>query len=348
MEPSLIAVRGARVFDGTQFLEDQTVMVAAGRIDAVGPASETEAAGGAEIYDGKNRTLLPGFIDAHVHIGFYDPRVILAGGITTARDLGWPGELIFPLVHELKNSTEAGPLLLAAGPMITTPGGYPSRASWAPSGTAMEVRDEWQARDAVRALVDEGADIIKVAQDPRAGPVLEPDVLKPIVNEAHGAGLKVTSHLGSLNELEVALDAGLDELAHGLWSDEEIPRALIDRMVAREVTVIPTLHIDPSAVRIQNVRRFLEAGGKVIYGTDMGNTGPPPGIDPSELSLMREAGMSVEEVLSSATSLAAEHLGLIGRGVIQVGAVADLILVEGDPRDDFRVLAHPTKVIRSG
>jgi imidazolonepropionase-like amidohydrolase len=343
-----VTFREVTVFDGSSFREGLTVIIGSGAVAAVGDSAEIDVALESEAISGSGRTLLPGFIDAHIHVGFYDARVILAGGITSARDLGWPPEQIFRLVDELRNMTDTGPLLLAAGPMLTARGGYPSRADWAPRGTALEVRDEEDARNAVRSLVAEGAAIIKVAQDPRAGPVLERDVLKAIVEEAHSAGLRVTSHLGSLEQLEVALDAGVDELAHGLWSDEEIPPAVMDRMVAQQMTVIPTLHIDPSEIRIKNLRRFHEAGGKVVYGTDMGNTGPPPGIDPSELSLMREAGMSVEEVLASATSLAAEHLGLSGRGAIEVGARADLILVDGDPRDDFRVLANPIKVIRSG
>jgi imidazolonepropionase-like amidohydrolase len=347
MGPILFAVIGTRVFNGFEFLEDQTVVVTDGTITAFGPSSGAEVPTEAEIFEGKNRTLLPGFVDAHVHIGFYDPKTVLAGGITAARDLGWPAKEVFPLAERLRASTQEGPMLLASGPMITCPGGYPSRAEWAPPGTALEVRNEEEATEAVRGLTSEGAAIIKVAQDPRAGPVLEPEVLKAVVDEAHRAGLHVTSHLGGLDHLKIALASGVDELAHGLWSDEEIPEEVIERMVAQGMKVIPTLHIDPSPVRIQNLRRFHEAGGKVIYGTDMGNTGPPPGIDPTELKLMHEAGMSIEQVLASATS-AASHLGLKNRGVIEAGAPADLVLVDGDPRDDFRVLSNVVRVIRSG
>lgn len=344
----MLLIRGANVFDGRQFSEEESVVVDSGRALAVGPESEVEFPPVTRALDGRNLTLLPGFIDAHVHIGFYDPRVVLAGGITAARDLGWPAKRIFPLVEKLRRSSQDGPILVAAGPILTAPGGYPSRAGWAPRATALEIRDEEQAREAVRTLKSSGAAIIKVAQDPRAGPVLTPSVLRTIVDEAHSADLKVTSHLGSLDQLEVALDAGVDELAHGLWSDEEIPAAIIDRMVSQGMTVIPTLHIDPSPVRIENLRKFHEAGGRVIYGTDMGNTGPPPGIDPTELSLMRKAGMSVEDVLASATSAAARHLGLGGRGVIEAEAPADLVLIDGDPRDDFRVLSNVVRVFRSG
>lgn len=132
------------------------------------------------------------------------------------------------------------------------------------------------------------------------------------------------------------LEAGVDELAHGLWSNEPIPAPMIQRMVSAGMVVVPTLHIDPLPRRIENLRRFAAAGGRVVYGTDMGNAGPPPGIDVEELALMERAGMSRLQVLAADTSGAAEHLRLEGRGRIVPGALADLILVKGDPAEGPR------------
>ncbi|MGH9269430.1 MAG: amidohydrolase family protein [Acidimicrobiales bacterium] len=185
-------------------------------------------------------------------------------------------------------------------------------------------------------------------RDRRSGPTLPPEVLRAVVEEAHAAGLKVTSHLGSLAELQIALDAGVDELAHGLWSDEEIPDALIHRMVAQGMVVVPTLHIHPSPTRLRNLGRFVDARGRVVYGTDMGNLGPPPGVDPEELALMVGAGMTPLRALSAATSDAARHLALPGRGRIVPGALADLLLVEGNPLEDLSTLARPVLVMREG
>lgn len=345
---SPVAFAGVRVFDGVAMLQDQTVLVVRGRISARGPASEVERPLDARVVDGAGRTLLPGFVDAHVHIGFYDPKTVLRGGVTAARDLAWPPERIFSLARRLAGRATEGPLLIAAGPMITAPGGYPTRASWAPAGTGLEVRTEAEAATAVADLAARGAGVIKVAQEPREGPVLPEEVLRAVVQEAHAAGLRVTSHLGSLGQLKAALDAGVDELAHGLWSDEEIPQPLVERMTAQGLTVVPTLHIDPTRVRIDNLGRFVAAGGRVVYGTDMGNTGPPLGIDPEELRLMVEAGMTSLEALAAATSGAADYLGLRDRGRIAPGAAADLVLVEGDPSRNFEALAQPLLVMREG
>lgn len=291
---------------------------------------------------------MPGFIDAHIHLEFYEPKRVLKGGITTARDTGWPAEKVFPLAERLATDPSAGPFLLACGPMITAQDGYPSSAGWAPPGTALEISSAQEGRKAVTRLKDLGATWIKVAQDPRQGPVLSTAVLGDVVQQAHDLGLKVTSHLGSLDQLEVALRAGVDELAHGLWSDEIIPDMMIARMVKLGMTVVPTLHIDPSHQRIDNLRRFLSAGGKVIYGTDMGNSGPPAGIDVVELKLMMDAGMSALEALTSATAHAASYLGLEDRGRIAPGLAADLIVVEGNPLEDLQVLSRPVLVMRQG
>jgi len=324
------------------------VVVSGGRVVTVGLPGAVDLPAGARVLEGPARTLLPGFIDAHVHLGLCRPARVLAGGITTARDLGWERRSIGALREALAGDPDAGPRLLAAGPMLTAPRGYPARAGWCPRGSALEVRSAADARQAVDGLAAWGAAVIKVAQEPRAGPTLAPDALRAVVDAAHGHGLRVSSHCGALSQLERALEAGVDELAHGLWSNEAVPLPVVERMVAAGMTVIPTLHIDPSPARIANLRHFLAAGGRVAYGTDMGNAGPPPGIDPTELALMVQAGMPVEAALAAATSGAAGYLGLGGRGRVAEGAAADLVLVEGDPAADLRVLARPLLVLRDG
>ncbi len=343
---SRFAFCGAAVFDGVRSLGARTVLVEGGHIVAVGEAGARLP--GYEAVPGQGRTLLPGVIDCHVHLGLLKPARVLAGGVTTARDLGWPARRIFRLAAELSANPLAGPGLLAAGPMLTARGGYPARARWAPRGTAEEVGSAAAAAAAVRGLADRGAAVIKVAQEPRSGPTLPVEVLHSIVAVAHGRRLSVTSHCGSLAQLELALAAGVDELAHGLWSNETVPAEVIERMVSAGMVVVPTLHVDSSEARIGNLRRFLEAGGQVAYGTAMGNAGVPPGIDATELSMMARAGLAPAEVLAAATSGAARHLGLAGVGRIAEGAVADLVLVDGDPLADLGVLARPVMVLRQG
>src|SRR5438034_10714939 len=107
-----LAFVDVRVFDGTHMREGQTVRTDGERIAHAGPAAPGLPAGTSRVVDGTGRTLLPGFIDAHVHLGLLDPQAVLRGGITTARDLGWPARQIFPLRDRLATGSQLGPRLL--------------------------------------------------------------------------------------------------------------------------------------------------------------------------------------------------------------------------------------------
>lgn len=333
---------------GLRAVGDGVVEVADGNIVAVGGSSEVSIPEGAEILEFPRETLVPGFIDAHVHIGFFDPAEVLRAGITTARDLAWPPDIIFPLMRRSADEDFDGPQILAAGPMLTAPGGYPLNAAWAPDGTGLAIDSADEVPGVTAHLLAEKAAIVKVALNPDVGPVLGPRVLGAIVSEAHRAGLRVTGHVAGVKELAKALEAGVDELAHMLMGHEEIPQPLIEDMVSSGMTVVPTLAIRRSAERrvaVSNLRRFLEAGGRAVYGTDLGNEGVSP-VDRAEMKLMTKAGMSPEDVLRSATVDAAAWLGLEDRGAIEVGKRADLVAVEGT--SSVREMSRVKAVFRAG
>jgi imidazolonepropionase-like amidohydrolase len=300
---------------------------------------------------GRDLLLLPGFIDAHVHIGFYEPGELVAGGVTTARDLAWPPGSIFDLARRSRDPGFDGPLLLAVGPMLTVEGGYPTRAAWAPPGTGLVVDDESHARHLVGSLAEEGACAIKVGLNAAVGPTLPASFLEAIVEAAHARDLIVTGHVTGLDELFKAVEARIDELAHMLMSDERIPDDLLAEMVLHDITIVPTLSCRSGvgrAIAIENLRRFRERGGRVVYGTDLGNEGPRPGIDPREVAAMAEAGLSALDIIRSATVASAEWLGLEGTGRLEAGARADLIGVPLAALEDPVALTDVRLVIRGG
>jgi imidazolonepropionase-like amidohydrolase len=342
-------VVGVAVFDGDggPLVPGQTVVVDGGRVERVGPAGEVRAPAGATVVDGAGCTLLPGFVDAHVHLDFYPPAEVVAGGVTTVRDLGWPRERLGVLRDRAATPGANAPRLLAAGQIVTVPGGYPTRAPWAPPGTARPVDGAGEAVQAVAELAGAGAAVVKVALDDRVGPTLPAPVLAAVVAAAAEQGLGVTAHIGTAREVEKALDAGVGELAHWPFDRRELPDRLVARL-ASSVTVVPTLHIDPSRARRRGVRRFVEHGGRILYGTDLGNVGPPPGVDTEELRLLVEAGLAPAAALAAATSVAAAHLGLADTGRVAPGALADLLLVEGDPLADLAALSRVRLVTRGG
>lgn len=351
--PNAMAIVGATalVGDDLAVMSDATVVVTDRVIGAIGGRSDIDVPEGAEVVDARGGTLIPGFIDTHVHIGFVEPHAVVAGGVTTVRDLGWPPARITALVSASRADDFAGPTILAAGPMLTAPGGYPTRAAWAPPGTGLEVAGPEAAPGTVARVADAGAVVVKVALNPPVGPVLDAATLTAIVDAAHARGLKVTGHVYGLGELDKALEAGMDELAHMLMSDERIPGPILDRMVGAGMAIVPTLSIFAGAAletAIANLDAFREAGGRIVYGTDLGNEGPRPGIDPGEVHAMARAGMSGLDIIRAATVDAADWLGLGSTGTISEGRDADLVLVDGDPRAAPEALTNVVAVWRRG
>ncbi|MEA2451412.1 MAG: hypothetical protein QOG04_122 [Actinomycetota bacterium] len=341
-------IAGATVLagKGLEPLHDALVEFDGTTVSSVGPRPEQ-----VERTHAASMTLIPGFIDAHVHIGLYEPADVLAGGVTTVRDLAWPVDVIGALVQLSRSNDFDGPTVIAAGPMLTAPGGYPTTATWAPPGTGLEVGGPDDAARAVASVVEGGFSIVKIALNPPAGPVLDAATLQAIVDAAHERGLKVTGHIYGLEQLEKALDARVDELAHMLMSDETIPDRTVRRMVDQNVAVVPTLSIfsGPSQrTAIANLHSFRKAGGRVIYGTDLGNEGPKPGIDAREIKAMSNAGMSGLDIVRAATVDSADWLGLTSVGAIAPGMDADLVLVEGDPLEDPTALTDVVGVWRRG
>ena len=339
-EPTVIIASSALLGPELRKVEDVAIVVEGASIAAAGRRPEVEVPENARQIVATG-TVIPGFIDAHVHIGFADPRDVLRGGVTTARDLGWPRREIYPMVARSKSFLE-WPLLLAAGPMLTVEGGYPISAAWAPKGTGVVVDSPASARDEVLARREEGAVVVKIALNPQTGPVLPDDLLEAIVGAAHRAGMKVTGHIHDVANLRRALAAGVDEMAHMLLSGEELPDDVLDDMIERGIVVVPTLAVftdEESAIAVRNLARFVGSGGAVIYGTDLGNAGPRPGIDPTEVTRMAAAGMSTSDVVRSATVAAASWLGLEHKGSIAPRMDADLVVLKRNLEDVTDLLA---------
>jgi imidazolonepropionase-like amidohydrolase len=286
--------------------------------------------------------LMPAAADRHVHIELSDPMAVLLRGVTAVRDLAWPAERIFPLADASETPSFSGPLIRAAGPMLTAPGGYPTADRWAPAGTGRELHGPEDAAAAVRDLAARGAAAIKVSLNAEAGPTPSDAELAAVADAAGAADIPVTAHAQGAGQVERALGAGFDELAHTPWthrlSDDVIATA------AQRLRIVSTLDIcsfgrDTPEIRtaLENLRRFHTAGGTVIYGTDLGNGAIPPGIHTRELRLMVEAGMEYEEVLEA-----------LVRAPIEPGAPADLLVLAESPLDDLEAFDEIRAVIRAG
>ena len=131
-----------------------------GRVTYAGPSAAAPHADDLLEVDG---FLMPGVADRHVHIRLADPGAVLLGGVTAVRDLAWTPDEIFELANASELPTFTGPLIRAAGPMLTAPGGYPTASSWAPPGTGRELAGPQDAAAVVAELADQVTDSMKQA-----------------------------------------------------------------------------------------------------------------------------------------------------------------------------------------
>ncbi|MGK5678226.1 amidohydrolase [Actinoplanes sp. URMC 104] len=272
------------------------------RVDDAGhpslvPISEVSEPSGVRRLPG---TLLPGLVDAHVHSALVDLGTLRAGGLAGVWDLGGVPAQLRALAGQ-----PGLPRMRYAGPFLIPPGGYPSDRAWAPRGSWREVQSEADAAEAVGEVQACGASLVKVTAH-AGGPLLAQSTLSAVVDAAHSAGLPVVVHAEGPGTVAAALAAGADWLAHTPWT-EELDAGLVRDCAAR-MGWISTLDIHgwgtPTPAQqtaLHNLRLFLGAGGRVRYGTDLGNGPLPPAINPREVRALQAAGLSPHDVLAAMT-----------------------------------------------
>ena len=223
VEAPLIALTHVRVIDGTGAapLEDQTILISAGKIQSIGPTAATTYPAAARTLDLNGYTVMPGLIGMHNHMFFpmggsppmYSdmgssfPRLYLALGVTTIRTTG----SVAPYTDlELKRLIDAGRII---GPKMHVTAPYlEGRGAFTP--VMHELKDAEDARRTVAYWADEGATSFKAYMN------ITRDELRAAVEEAHKRGLKITGHLCSIGFREAA-EIGIDNLEHGLFADSE-------------------------------------------------------------------------------------------------------------------------------
>jgi imidazolonepropionase-like amidohydrolase len=336
-----LLVRAPRAwFGGGRVVDDAAVSLDAGVVSYAGPRSGAPDPERELQIDG---FLMPAVADRHVHVRLSDEAAVLLGGVAAVRDLGWAPDEIFELAEASELPSFNGPLIRASGPVLTGVGGYPTRAGWAPPLAARELHGPEDAANAVRLLAGRGAATIKVSLNAEAGPTPTDGELVAVTDTAHEHGIPVTAHAQGSGQVQRVLGAGIDELAHCPWT-ERLGEDVIAALAAR-VRIVSTLDIwsfgevtPELRVAADNLTRFRNAGGTVVYGTDLGNGGIPPGIDVREAFLLFEAcRMPVADVLAAMTA-----------GPLGPGAPADLIALAADPFDDVVALGDLRLVMRGG
>ena len=297
-------------------------------------------------------------------------RALLRAGFTTVRDVGSYDDEAIVLREAIRLGLVDGPQILSCGRIIsaTAPG---ARIF----GTMYQEADgPWEMRRAVREQIRRGADYIKVMatgarsverEDPEPAQMSREE-LDAVVDEAHRMGLRVAAHAEGLAGARMAIEAHVDTIEHGL----SLHRApdLLRRMAGDGIALVPTLstfhdladrfaaEFAPALVA-QAARQREEAYATLAAAHDAGVTlalgfdSGPPGANAQELMRMIDGGLSSAEAIGAATTGSAQALGLADRGTIEVGKVADLLVVDGDPLEEPGLLCDGNRiwlVVRAG
>jgi len=301
-------------------------------------------------------TLLPGLVDAHVHLQIGgqpadNAMAALRAGFTTVVDLGATSDAVLRLRDAIASGSMDGPRILAAGLWAGTQNGICEfggiGVSDGPEGFRRRVRDNVVA----------GADLIKVCVSgwvPAAvanqhAYEIADDALAAVVEEAARAKRIVIAHAISLGAAKAAARAGVNGLAHMAFLDA----ATAADLRKRDVFVVPTLTTltrnpgPPSDALKAAVLTAQRAGVLIVFGTDGGVL--PHGKNAAEFRALTAAGLSPTDAIRAATTNAARALGLQGAvGKLAEGRPADIIAVDGNPLADIGALEKVLFVMRSG
>jgi enamidase len=303
-QPAATVIHAGRLFTGYELLDGMTVVIQGERIAEVIPTGDYVPIAGCRTIEARDQTVVPGFIDAHVHLlsmplqylsnvpryGWdriaqeslslapENRRRYLRSGITTVIDMGAPVQELARMEDRMKSGKILGPNLVYCGPLFTSPGGHPAGTVYRGrhqliDRATVQVGEERQARARVAQLAGLGVDFIKVVYDDGSlygGPVplLDAGMVRAIAEEAHACGLPVFAHVGALEPgFCEMIDCSVDGVEHcfACASDTDVFR----RMTLRGVVFTPTLSIydlfaPQMLARMQETVRRAYEGGVTI------------------------------------------------------------------------------------
>jgi imidazolonepropionase-like amidohydrolase len=399
MEDKVLVIRAGQLIDGNggAALKDAVVVVKGERIAEVGLAAEVRVPPDAEVVDASTRTVLPGLIDAHVHVqsdgapnyaarlmelqgtwalrAYANVQKSLAMGFTALRSVSSPHYVDIALRDAINQGIVQGPRIRAAGQGLTATGGHMDLRGFAPEvqvdGRTGVCDGPWECRRAAREQIKRGADLIKInacvgssynlAVDPSSQEMTYEE-MAAICEQAHWYNRRVAAHTSGGSGITDALRAGVDSLEHAHWLTDE----QLEMMVKQGAFYVPTLIVNDRGterVRRENLRqrdwmekvyvekwetlaRAKKAGVKIAAGTDAGFD-LCHGENASEMELLVKGGFTPMEAIVAATRTAADCLDWLKEiGTLEPGKYADVVVVDGDPLADIRILQDGTKIVQ--
>jgi imidazolonepropionase-like amidohydrolase len=399
-----LVVRAGRLLDvdSGNMLTDQAVRIEGGRIKSIEPW-HAPAAKGARQLDWSAYTVVPGLMDMHTHladegqsadpaaplhstpardafIGAKNARDTLRAGFTTVRDVGvYRGFADVALRDAINAGLIPGPRMFVAGAYITITGGG-GEITGLPKGTQVPdefrrgvANSEGEVRKQVNALLDGGADFIKViatgavlaaGTEPGESEYSEAEI-RAAVEEAARRGTFVAAHAHGAEGIKRAVRAGVRSIEHGslmddeaiammkehgTWLDADIYNGDYIDTVGRKAgwsEEIMRKNLETTDAQREGFRKAVRAGVRISYGTDAGVY--PHGDNARQFAYMVRYGMTPLQAIRSATIDSARLLGKDQElGSIAVGKVADMVAVACDPLQDVECLRQVRGVVKDG
>ena len=305
----------------------------------------------------------------------------LEAGFTVVRNLGDGFNVSVALRKAIEDGDVSGPMIVTAAKGLSSTGGHGDPTNgWAshimgdPGPKEGVVNSVEDARKAVRQRYKDGADWIKITSTggvlsvAKSGqnPQFTDEELLAIVETARDYDMRVAAHAHGTEGMKRAVIAGVASIEHGTYMDDEVmqlmkengtwyvPTILAGKWVAEKSRIdgfFPEL-VRPKAAAIGPIiqdtfARAYKAGVPIVFGTDSGVSAH--GDNAQEFALMVAGGMPPMEAIQSATSVAAEFLGIFDtHGSIEAGKMADIVAVPGNPLDDIRAMERVSFVMRGG
>jgi imidazolonepropionase-like amidohydrolase len=381
VQSETFALTHTRVIDGTDRkpIEDATIVVRNGRIDAVGSSAITPAPKDIPSVDASGKTIVPGLWDMHAHAAQVDwAPVYLASGVTTVRDMGGEMSFLTAIRDAIASGTALGPRYILAG-LVDGPG--PQAFGAVTASTPDE------AVSVVRRYHDAQFEQMKIYD------YVTPDVVKAITAEAHRLGMTVTGHVPRNMTAQTAVEAGYDQIAHmqlrgqpdsdaskeqiaffkthntvmdptQSWSELSSRPAEVDlsdllpgierlpRPLTRMFASMSLRSGDVEAIRARQLdslkllKNAVDAGVLVVTGTDKG----VPGFSLArEIELYVDGGMTPLQAIQAATIMPARAMNLNKEvGTLEVGKRADLVVLSANPLENIRNIRTVRQVVANG
>ncbi len=375
-----LAIQHARIYVSPTDppIEDGTVLVRDGVIAAVG--TQVAVPTDAHIVPCAHCIVTAGFWNTHVH--FTEPKwsmaqwksaatlnpqladMFLGRGFTTVIDLGSNPADTFSIRRRIEKGELAGPYIYTAGTALYPPHGVPyyvrdTAPAWMVKMMPQPGTPE-EAQRLVRNNLNSGADVTKLFTGSwiERGHVLPMplNIARAAVTESHLNGRIVFAHPSDLAGTQVAIQSGVDVLAHVPDDTRGITPDLFATMVRQNMAISPTLKMFSTTVTTDphymdpmynEVRTFHSLGGTLLFGTDVGYM--TDYSTEGEFEALGKSGLDWRDVLAMLTTNPAARMGVQDRkGTVTVGKLADLVVLDADPAEDLKNFSRVSIVIRSG